>query len=98
MEQFDNNAEKNFDFESDIQEKDAFLRKEARLNVVSIILMLLAIASVFISLVICLIYSEAIHPVVFTKGWLMGVTLPLPIACLIFGIYTKRRAMNFTKI
>lgn len=40
MEQFDNNAEINSDFESDIQE-DAFLRKEARLNVVSIILMLM---------------------------------------------------------
>ena len=81
----------------DIQEKDASLRKRVLLNVFSIILTVLAIASIFISLIVCDIYSVAIHPVVFTKGWLVGVSLPLPIASLVFGLYTKKKGYAFYK-
>lgn len=71
--------------------------KQRRMSNASIWLFVLSIASLFISLLILVIYSDIIDPVPFTKGWLFIVTVPIPIASLIFGFCARKNGRCFLK-
>lgn len=72
-------------------------RKSALWKAVSIILFVLAILSIFISMFIIAAAEAATAPAPFPHMWLFGVTLPLPIASLVFGIVSTARGRRCLK-
>lgn len=95
MEQFDNNVEIDSTSESAIQEIDELLKKEKHLSRLSWWLFGLSIASIFVSMFVLMIWAGAISPKTFTAGWVIGISIPLPVASLIFGFYMKKHGYQF---
>lgn len=107
MENFDNNleneklnacfckAEEQSGFVVDLtseQEKNKRKMLEA-----SRILVFASIISIFVSFLLLLLCDSVVYPKTFTQGWLVIVTVPIPIASLIFGICSIKHGRVFLK-
>ena len=78
-----------------IDEPTSNMQKKRRLSSLSWWLFALAIASIPIALLVMTLWTGAISPKTFTAGWISAVSIPLPVASLIFGLYMKKRGYQF---
>ena len=78
-----------------IDEPTSNMQKKRRLSSLSWWLFALAIASIPIALLVMTLWTGAISPKTFTAGWISAVSIPLPVASLIFGLYMKKRGYQY---
>ena len=78
-----------------IDEPTSNMQKKRRLSGLSWWLFALAIASIPIALLVMTLWTGAISPKTFTAGWISAVSIPLPVASLIFGLYMKKRGYQY---